>query len=345
MNIILDSDIRSYCEQAGMLQRALDDAQAQPSPPAYTLPIFEICRFVYFDALRTFAPPGAFVECWNSFLGDYWQRPNAEALLHLALSDDELEATNILRRLIETPLHHGVQPAQPARRDPRNRDGEHTELTARLRELQSRISETFSNEERRRYCVPPDCVSENAFDGIEVPAGDLVLDTNIFIEVLNQLRIDDQLRVTLSLSDRIHRSSAQIERVLRDKLAGFGSRGKLIVPICVLEEAHRVINKPEHDRAYRRARALWQQIMLSYDAPRWSGFAFQPLTLNTLDALLYLCDQLIKHETHVDDWPDFGDALVLAHALSQPCRLVSTEWTEKAEWVAVRRLVPALVFE
>ena len=77
----------------------------------------------------------------------------------------------------------------------------------------------------------------------------------------------------------------------------------------------------------------------------WNIFDFEPLTQEIFDYLVLLFEHIEVQCTEHQQWPSFGDALVLAHGLFHGCKIASNEWSEKQEWDIVKTVFPHLVLE
>jgi hypothetical protein len=180
---------------------------------------------------------------------------------------------------------------------------------------------------------------------LEPTSADLVLDTNFFVELLEDSPAEGSLVRLPCLSGRPARSlrgaRLRYERILTSQ----GAAGKLVVPTAVLVETYGIVraNGPRNG-TYRNAHHVMNAIVLEgSDWPLWRVFEFEPLTIDVLDAFLGLHEVLLEGEPDPNRWPDFTDAFVLAHGLVHQCPVISGEWVDKDDWGAVRRLLPRLV--
>jgi hypothetical protein len=184
--------------------------------------------------------------------------------------------------------------------------------------------------------LPPIELPEPSFPK-EAREGDIVIDTNNLLDLLSTLGVDGICADLSRLSDRL---PARIRRRYRNMFGSFGGSGHLIVPVVVLEETER---KAREILKYAAVKALLGDVAEdSEHSLRWI-LTFEPLSQEVLNAFLHLHEELVKNHVSKGAWPDFGDALVLAHGILHGCPVASNEWDDKHDWDAVKSLFPHLV--
>jgi hypothetical protein len=268
-------------------------------------------------------------------------------LIHLAYGGSE--AGELLPDLLKIG-QVALSKDEAADGDSRARKKDHRALTERFRrlhELAVKYLEGMDESYRGWACEPLDELPKVDFfhhkkeaEDDEESMADLVLDTNNLIELLNKLPLNGQWTGSLRLPSRLSDKAA---RWFRRILSQQGFAGKLIVPISALEEAERVINYRQNRLKYKLARLVLKEIESSPVWPLRTAFHFEPFSHNTLSAFVALYEQLVKHKIPTNGWPDFGDALVLAHGIANGCPVASNEWLEKEDWAAVGAIFDYLI--
>lgn len=348
MKIIFEEEIAQYClNSADERTTAIDELDTADARPVRVLPIFEICRALHFGAINGAIRPNAFRTCWSSLVDELFSRADRGYLVHVAVGESQVG------RMVTEILAIGqveIEQEDLKGRDPRVRRNDHRALTERFRRLHKlALAELESIDESYRgwECQPPDYLPDIQFSprteeekDEEDLVADLVLDTNNLIDLLNALPLDGQWTGKLRLPDRL---SERASRWFRTILSRAGLAGKLIVPISALEEAERVINYRRNRTKYKQARLVLNEIGYNPVWPLRNAFYFQPLSHEMLSAFVALHEQLVAHKA--TQWPDFGDALVLAHGLANRCPVASNEWFEKADWAAVEAIFDYLVLK
>ena len=353
MRIIFDDEITEYCLN-NALERiiAIDQIDTTQTRPVKVLPIFEVCRALHFGAVNGHIQPDLFRTCWSTLVNELSLRLEYGHLIHVAYGQSEAALLGEAGHLLTDILSIGqvTIPKEDSGLDPRTRQKEHRALTKRFRrlhELAVKHLEAMDESYRGWACEPLDDLPDIDFlqykkeaEGSKESQADLVLDTNNLIDLLNTLPDDGQWTGSLRLPDRL---SERAVRWFRRILSQQGASGKLIVPISALEEAERVINYRQNHQKYLQARLVLKEIESSPVWPLRTAFHFEPFSHNTLSAFVTLYEQLVKHKIPRDGWPDFGDALVLAHGIANGCPVASSEWLEKNDWAAVGAIFDYLV--
>ncbi|MCP4109931.1 MAG: DUF1402 family protein [Desulfobacteraceae bacterium] len=126
-------------------------------------------------------------------------------------------------------------------------------------------------------------------------------------------------------------------------IESYGTFGKFIVPLSVLEETERVSRKSkQHELKYRQARSVIEAICMNPDRALWNIFSFQSLTQNVFDCFQLLYEKLYSPHVKNQKIPSLGDTLVLAHGIYNKCPVASNEWFEKNDWAIVAQEFPFL---
>jgi hypothetical protein len=172
-------------------------------------------------------------------------------------------------------------------------------------------------------CDPPDDLPEREYPARDGSA-DVVVDTNVLVDILDAQPTDAPLGVSLHLSRLEPPVRGRISPMLSD-----GS-GKLIVPASVLIETEGVLVAKA--ARYRQAAAVLDDIAFRPHHPHYAALVFESSTDESFAAFLHLIERLVRDDVHRDSWPRLGDALVLAHGLLHGCAVASNEWIHKDEW-------------
>jgi len=334
MDVILQSMINEYCEASDEDRGGwVGHRTSSHHRPVGVLPLFEVCRAVYFGAKAGRFPPRAFRECWDFLALDLFGlsekgfplhvNPSAESEWDIVLDLDDL-GLNPDAEMSDIP--EGGR--EPAAQEPG--------MTRRFRGLSSKMVETilgWPEASRGWQADPPDETTKSSFPAANAGDSTMVLDTNHLLDLLPNLPLEGCLNEPLRLPPRL--PEAAIRRY-RSIFATYGATGKLIIPLCVAEETGRkALNEPE---IHGVAGKVLYAIAEDPSRPLWNVFQFDPLSQKTLDAFLYLLENLIAQEVDGGKWPSFGDALVLSHGLVHGCHVASNEWHEKDDWKAVDKL-------
>jgi hypothetical protein len=346
MDVLREGDALGYCKGSSEHREGLwRQAERLGENPAYCLPIFELCRAVHFGAReggKRFDVAG-FRDCWQALVeGHQGRRAVSGCLLRLLDGGDE-SSDNV-------PLHvwsraKAGEPFDRLRhRDPRDQVRDPRPFTECFRNLDAlAVEEVGRLEEWERqwsYDLPE--LSESMF-GVAGPARSLVLDTNFFVDLLDELMPDGSLLAMPCQAGRPASKLGGASRAFAEALRSRGASGKLIVPAAVLVESYGIVHVKGVRRLTNAADVMARIQNQGSDWPLWDVFAFPALSFEVFEAFLYLHEEMACAELPRDEWPDFTDAIVLAHALVERCPVVSAEWTEKQDWKQVKRLFPWLV--
>jgi hypothetical protein len=335
MQLLIDCDILEYCfgtaqEREDAFQLAADNL----FKPVYQLPVFELCRAVYLLIRYHHISPRSFRACWADLSEKHIL--SGEYFIHM----HELSDSEIPREIIGLSRDLPGEDAPVPCEDPGIYWGHNKHLIYRLRAVHK--PQTLQN---GWLALPPEGKPE-APQIQPVSSQDIVLDTNNLVELLEQLPADG----FLAALDGIHfpdRLSEQACRDFRSIIATYGAARHFIVPMSVLEETQWVVNKPENKFKYSNARQVLNSILLDPECPLWWIFIFEATTQEIFDYFLLIYESLEQNEVVFDDFDDFGDLLVLAHALYHRAKIASNEWFEGQPdvWDLVSGLFPFLVME
>ncbi len=355
MQTLIDCDVLDYCfdsvEDRGV---ALDRAVHAPHRPVYTVSVFELCRAFHFLVKFYGVSPCTFRECWTELVTTHEQYDWDGCVIHICEYPPEKERyrlPNRIRTLTIPDTSNEMEYKAPCEDDPERYWDRHFKLIRRLREFHTIELEDFESRFRShsgamRWQATPPIISRELPSIRETPTGeyDVVLDTNNLLELLNQLPSDgnsiepNQLNLPSRLSDRA-------VRLFKDIVESWGMAGKLIVPLIALEEADHVAHSSNKEAKYRQAQAVLRSLSVEPDRSLWNIFDFEPLTQDIFHYLVLLFERIEVQYVNKQRWPDFGDALVLAHGLYHGCPVASNEWFEKQDWALVKAIFPHLVLE
>lgn len=338
--LIQEEDIYRYCcSDATARHQFVHGVVAGGEFPVAVLPVFEVCRAIYFGALKKGIRPADFHDCWQNFVTDHWQY--RERGFPVTLANASMDPVNLAELFLEVGLIDVSEESNNLDEDDRDRRSAHPALTNRFREMQktavSRL-DAMKRPERRAQCEPPEYLTE--LDATpSISSDDLVLDTNIFLELINRLSLTEPVRKRPMLSDRF--SDAAKNRAA-DILLSNGALGGLIVPSNVIEEAERVARIKSTE--YEQARKVLRAILTEPDYPLWSSFRLEPLSLGIVGAFIQIEQVLFEKTQDLNIWPDFSDAIVLAYGRYFGCPVASSEWDdkEKPDWENMAKLFNGL---
>ena len=335
MRTLIDCDIIEYCLNThAERQKVLDEAAESLYKPVYALPTFELCRSLHLLTKLYNVAPNDFRACWAELSEVH--RQNGEFYIHVPQYPMDNPPRDILKL--------GYQLADDAPcEDPEKYWDDHHHLVQRLRWLHPK-------EELEGWwrAHPPE--GELAHPNLHnlSNGGDLVIDSNNLLELLNQLPVEGMgIDIRAIRFPRRCRLSRKAIRHFKFIIESYGGAGHIIVPICVLEEVEWVSNKPENRGKYQRAREVLHAMSIDLESPLWNIFDFEPMTQEIFDHFIYLYEFLSTYATSRPSWGDFGDMLILAFGLYHGCKIASSEWFEGKPdvWNMVRQNFPYMVLE
>jgi hypothetical protein len=344
VDLLRESDALGYCngsaEQRSELWRR---AEARGTNPAFLLPIFELCRAIHFGARRgrRFEVEG-FRDCWQELVETHQERSMMGCLLHLLDGGDGASDNMPLYIWSRANILDDHADDAPLADDPRDRIRDPRPFTECFRALANDAFEQVTVEEDyiRQWRVLPE-LSERDIEGRE-GASDLVLDTNFFVDLLDELPPSGRLNSIPCSTGRPAAKLRGAARPFAEALRSRGISGHLIVPAAVLVESFGIVCVKDPGR-HTNASAVMEAIRIGgSDWPLWRAFQFPALSFDVLEAFLGLHEEMVRRSPARDGWPDFTDAIILSHGLAEQCPVVSAEWTEKHDWDQVKTLFPWL---
>lgn len=350
MALWLEDEVTGYCRGSPAHRVDLwDKASSSADCPAFVIPLFEICRTIHFTArMARRLDVERFKSCWEELLQVHEEQMSACGARLRLLDGGEVGSDNLPRdiwlRSVVAPNNEQVRPARGDARDRRP-------FREAFRAIGRAAYDAVFEEElwERQWMHPPSALVGRGWSPTEpvLPAASrhLVLDTNFFVEILEETSPDELPVAPPCLSGRPAESLRGARRRFERIIESRGDPEQLIVPAAVLVEAYGIVRVEGRRRGtYRNADRVMEAIAINgSDWPLWSVFRFEPLTIDVLDAFLGLHEVLLEGEPDTNRWPDFTDAFVLAHGLVHQCPVISGEWVDKDDWAAVRRLLPCLV--
>jgi len=358
MQTLIDCDILDYCHYPEDCQDALEAAAYSLDKPVYGVSVFELCRALHLLVKLYSVPPARFRTCWVELTETHYESTYSEGGYFIHIAEYPIDETDRLPARIRTlqakESRIEDETEVPCEDDPGRYWDQHLGLSKRLRELHGKELDRFSddlnnmNQSGRQWAAVPPRGDEDPPHLRLAPDNedDIVMDTNNLLDLLDQLPSDgtpidgNQLHLPARLSDNAKR---RFRRIINNR----GVSGKFIVPVSVLEETERVAYRQWGNYRYQhqQVQSVLQSMSMDSDRPLWQVFDFEPLTQEIFDHLLLLYEEVTAQSTDTPQWPDFGDALVLAHGLYHGCPVASNEWFEKHDWDIVKAAFPHLVLE
>ena len=328
MKWLIDCHILEYCRMSNDEQdKVIEKSRDEVIKPVYTLPVFEMCRALHLAVKYHKMAPAEFRECWGNFSEAYWGE-----WLHVSEYPSE---KNLAVETWELKKDFGENEKEdvPCENSPDHYWDGHTLLTLRLRTL---CQEEPSDKMNCWMANEPDgrrnssCLSESS-------SGDLVMDTNNLLDMLNCMPKDGYIRGKIHFPSRL---SEKATRWFNRIIESSGGYGKFIVPLSVLEETERI---SRIKLKYKQARNAIDAICNHPERPLWDLFSFQSLTQDIFDCFQLLYEKLYSpHVKNHISIPSLGDTLVAAHGIYNGCPIASNEWFEKKEWSGLAREFPFL---
>jgi hypothetical protein len=335
MKTLIDCDIIEYCLKTNEeRQKILDDAADSVYKPVYALPMFELCRSLHLLVKLYGVEPNAFRCCWAELTEVH--RQNGEFSIHIAEHPIDNPPRDILN------LSYQLTDDTPCEDFESYWDG-NRHLVQRMRWLHPRgeLEGWWRANPPEGKLAHPDL--KDLSDG-----GDLVIDSNNLLELLNQLPLEGMgIDIRVIRFPRRCRLTSNAVRHFKSIIESYGVAGHIIVPICVLEEVVWVSNKSANRGKYRRAREVLHAMSINLDLPLWNIFDFEPISQEIFDHFAYLYERLSTSAASRPRQGDFGDMLVMAFGLYHGCKIASNEWFEGKPdvWHAVRQIFPYMVLE
>lgn len=360
-------EVGSHCQRGGPVdhwalleQRALASALR---PLAY-LPIFELCHRLYFETRKGRMDPRIFAACYQQFCVAH-EEVAALSDGHLIWLSHELPATlqsPFWPHLAELPPRRPLKPGEGPR-DPREYDDDYLAHCERMRAVSQGQFETLDGhllEEPTNLLAWSGPAPEPAQDLQKAwnslrspppsPCMDLVLDSNVAIELLAALAPDGSFAALPILGDR--RVAEACTARLRQSIDSCGKQGRILLPLTVLEESHHhgQHQSGRYPRLLANLQDIHNQQQRSHSEPHWTdAFDFEEPSFDVLAALFGLLTELCPSLSRDPETgrllglPTFTDCMVVAHGLVHGCWVASAEWTAKTDWHGVSALYRWLV--
>lgn len=349
MELLLDEDVTGYClgspaRRGDLWAKALPSADC----PAFVLPLFEICRSIHFTARAAGRLDiDSFRGCWDELVRAHDEHMKAFGARLRLLDGGDAQSDNLPRDIW---LHSSVAPDDEEPRNARGDARDRRPFREAFRAIaRAGLGAVLDEEEwERQFGHPlPDLAEREwtpAAPVLKPTSENLLLDTNFFVELLEEVSADEFPDPLPCLTGRPARSLRSARHRFERILDSRGQAGKLVVPSAVLVETYGIVRVSGRRRGtYQNADRVMEAIAINgSDWPLWNAFDFEPLTMDVLDAFLELHRELIEREPDSNHWPDFTDSFVLAHGLVNECPVLSGEWVDKNDWGTVRRLLPHL---
>ena len=335
MQQLTDCQILEYChstpeERESEFQRAAENDYK----PVYQMPVFELCHTLHLLVKHYDVSPSHFRGSYAGFcdkhlgIGEYF--------IHVPEDHPEDMVVKLLRMPHKLP-EDGFAPCG----DPEIYWGHNKHLIYRLKSLTAASIEELSGWWEAN---PPEGNSEPPLPkGAE--SQDVVLDTNNFLELLNQLPANGFTSVAdIRLPTRLSEDAREKIQKIVDS---YGAIGKFIIPLSVLEEAEWVANRRDNFEKYENVRKVLHSIRMQKENPLWNIFSFEAINQEIFEYFLFLYERLEAAKVNFDDFDDFGDLLVLAHGLYHGCKIASNEWFEGKPdvWDLAKGFFPFLVVD
>jgi predicted nucleic acid-binding protein len=306
INLVTDSEIRCYYTLTSEQRRAwfeeiVTSHEGWPLPHSL-LSIFEVCLayslMMRDDNLTITAP---FAGCWNEFADFQHQYSSPGCYLTLLeFFDEEIEFYRILQ---EIPVYAGTD---------RGTLQDHFPMTRRLREVCQKTLvalDPYSNSCWKVFGkYQEQCPSRLPEQWEPRGDGSVIIDNNSLINLLEQL--DPQGRWPISLETCGSSLNATARQYCQSLLNDCWRTNKIVIPICVLEECHRVAAREE-----KRHVLQVLESMIESEEPFWASFEFEPFSLEVLKSYLDVRERCLQLK--------LADAIVVAHAVKNQLPVIS----------------------
>jgi hypothetical protein len=352
MHLLDEGDASGYC--AGSLARRNEfwqRAQDSDARPALLMPIFELCRAIHFGARnRKRFDLGEFRDCWQELIDTHetlCASLVAGCLVRLLDGGDDTSDNlpfdvwsnaDVAKESEDDELP--IPDSRGQHRDPRP-------FRECFRALGNRAHDDVFEEPpgAREWCYTlPELPGKDLNGRVPTDAeqGDLVLDTNFFVDLLDELPENGRIAGVPCQYGHAAAKLGGATRIFQNAIKSRGKSGKLIVPSAVLIETFGIVRKKDPTKHANADLVMKAMAERGQDWPLWEAFAFRGLTIEVLDAYLFLHEEMTEREPNRNLWPDFTDAFVLAHGLVEACPVISGEWRNKKDWDATRKMFPFL---
>lgn len=333
MNLLQEVDISDYCVEDDAGREGLFlGAFASQLRPYFVIPVFELCRAVYFGVIERGLKLAEFRKCWESLL--IWHYSHLEGGYIIRLLSGDESWREVFEDFFEGTVLREPLPEFDTG-DPRDRSRQFPSLTGRMRQCSKRILRAVNAQGPSQRAWSGATIDSLDYEIAKSHGRDLVLDTNNALDLLCCLSVTGMTRSNPSYLERIRRSTLDW---FQEIVSSRGCAGKLILPISVIEESSRIAAK---GAAYDHAQKVLQDLWINPE--QWEHILQpDPLTPEIFAMFVQLLESLSQEGIPRNQWPHFADALVLAHGLKHGCPVASSEWHEKKDWASVEALFPWL---
>ncbi|MEO5729164.1 MAG: hypothetical protein ABI134_19075 [Byssovorax sp.] len=351
MDVLYEGDASAYCTgNFARREEFWQRAQMSNARPAFLLPIFELCRAIHFGARngKRF-DIGAFRDCWQDLVDTHEALAPLNAGCLVRLLDGGADTSDNLPLDVWSyaDVSEDSGDEEPLLRDPRDRFRDPRPFRECFRALGGCALEDVYKESalaREWSYTLPELPGRELNGRVPTDAnqGDLVLDTNFFVDLLDELPEDGHLTAMPCQHGHPAAKLGGAIRRFQNALKTRGRSGKLIVPSAVLIETFGIVRKKNPANHANADLVMKAMEVGGSDWPLWEAFAFRGLSVEVLDAYLFLHEEMAQRVPEADRWPDFTDAFVLAHGLVEACPVISGEWRQKEDWDQVGKMFPYL---
>ena len=338
-------DVIDFCGDPDAREAWWGDAEGDPP---YVLPLFDVCRAIFRVSSGTAGLDAArFRQCWRDAVERHASAMVSGNVLR-CVSEGSLPGHNLAREVWRRGRPEMLEEVDATiGADPRATRGaiEPRHTMSCFGELNDLAFERVRGELEALRARQQAC-----WEGMEeLPnkthtrvSGDLVLDTNFFVDLLEEMggRGHDSTRPWCTASRARQVLCSQRQRLV-DALTTGGRSGKLIVPTVVLIETYGVVRRGTRS-SYPNALRVMNEIEALGDGWRHAAsFRFYDEDpIQVVDAFLALVEA-VQYAVDRGRW-SITDALVLAHGLREGCPVISGEWVDKTDWAPVAAHFPWL---
>ena len=337
MQFLTDCEILEYChsnleERDASFQRAVDN-QAKP---IYQLHMFELFHASHVMIKHYGKSPKDFRKGWWEFCEKHIA--SGEFFIHVREEDPLKNLKGILSIPTDVPEE------LPERCEEESVYWCNAKFIYRLQAARDLVYKASLNEDLISWNATPPEGKQEPPDPEERSGGDIVVDANILIDLLNELPEDGNLTTNeIKLPDTI---SEATRRKIINIIKAYGSREKLIIPDCVLEETYRVSNYESNKEKYKNVSKVLRAILIN-NKPLWNVFQIEAMSQEVFDYFIFLYEKMELTGVDLESFDDFADLIVLAHGLSHGGKIASDEWihVKKGPWQVIAPIYSFLVMK
>jgi hypothetical protein len=337
MQFLTDCEILEYChsnpeEREAAFQRAVDN-QAKP---IYQLHMFELFHASHIMIKHYGKSPKDFRKGWWEFCEKHIA--SGEFFIHVA-DEDPLDN---LKGILSVPF--AVPEELPTRCEEESVYWCNKSFIYRLQSVREFNYTSSLNDELSYWNATPPEGKEQSPKPEDRCSEDIVIDTNILIDLLNELPEDGNLSTAeIQLPDTI---SEAVRKKISHSIKTYGSAGKIIIPDCVLEEAYRVSNYNSNKEKYKTVSRVLKAMLIN-EKPLWNVFQIEVMNQELFDYFVFLYEEMESTGVDLATFDDFADLIVLAHGLYHGCKIASDEWihVKKGPWQVTAPMYSFLVIK